>query len=257
MLLAVDVGNTDTVLGVFRGGDLVWHWRMATREERSPDELALVYGGFLAQQELSFSREITGVVVASVVPAQTQALRDMVDAYFHFPPVVLGPGVSTGIRIVFDNPKDVGADRIANAVAAFARFRGPAVVVDFGTATTFDVVSAEGEYLGGVICPGVKVSASALFGATARLPRVEIMAPRSVVGRSTVESIQSGLVIGTAAMVDGMLERIEETLGDAAVIATGGLAEVVLSSCSRIQHHDPWLTLEGLRLVYERNAGER
>jgi type III pantothenate kinase len=253
MLLAIDVGNTETVLGVFQGSELASHWRIATRPERTADELALLFGGFLEQEGLSFSRQITGVALASVVPDQTQALREMVDRYFHFPPVVLEPGVRTGMPILYDNPKEVGADRIANAVAAYDRYGGPAVVVDMGTATTFDVISAGGEYLGGVIAPGIRVSAEALFGATARLSRVELVSPRSVIGKNTVESIQSGLVLGTASMIDGMVERIEKDLGDATVIATGGLADLVLERCGSIDRHEPWLTLEGLRLIYERN----
>jgi type III pantothenate kinase len=253
MLLAIDVGNTETVIGVFRGTELAWHWRSSTVAERTADELALLIGGFLELEGLSFSKEITGVVLASVVPDQTRAVRQMVDRYFGFPPVVLEPGTRTGMPIGYDNPKDVGADRIANGVAAFARFGGPAVVVDFGTATTFDVISAEGHYLGGVISPGVQISADALFAAAARLPKVEIVPPRSVVARNTVESVQAGLVLGTAAMVDGVVERIQKELGDCAVIATGGLAELVIGESSAVQHHEPWLTLEGLRLIYERN----
>lgn len=255
MLLAIDVGNTETVLGVFQGEEFTRHWRMATHEERTADELALLFAGFLEQADLSFSRQITGVALASVVPGQTQALREMIRAYFHFPPVVVEPGTKTGISILYENPKDVGADRIANAVAALARFGGPAIVVDFGTATTFDVVSGEAEYLGGVITPGLKVSAGALFGATARLPRVEIVPPRTLIAKTTVESVQAGLVFGTASMVDGIVERISRQIGPCTVIATGGLAELVVDECATVQHHEPWLTLEGLRLIYEMNSG--
>ncbi|HEX6230610.1 MAG TPA: type III pantothenate kinase [Actinomycetota bacterium] len=255
MLLAVDVGNTETVLGVFREDELVAHWRMGTVPGRTADELALLFGGFLEQEGLHFSRQITGVVVASVVPTATDALRDMVTRYFHFDPVVLEPGIRTGISILIDNPKEVGADRIANALAAFTRYGGPCIVVDFGTATNFDVVSARGEYLGGVIAPGLQVAASSLYRAAARLTRVELRPPRSVVGKSTVEAVQSGLIHGAAAEVDGVVERIRKELGDATVVATGGLAPVVIPHCSTEIEHDPWLTLEGLRLVFERNAG--
>jgi type III pantothenate kinase len=255
VLLAIDVGNTETMLGVFDGELLAWHWRMATRAERTADELALLFGGFLEQQSLSFSRQITGVALASVVPDQTQALREMVRNYFHFSPVVVEPGVKTGISVATDNPREVGADRVVNALAAFSRYGGPCIVVDFGTATTYDAVSADGQYLGGAIAPGIQVSAAALFSATARLARVEVRAPRSAVGKNTVESLQSGLVFGTAAEVDGMVERIRSELGgEAAVVATGGLAGAVVPECRSIQHHDPWLTLEGLRLIYERNT---
>ena len=254
MLLAIDIGNTETVVGVFQADRLEWHWRSSTVKERTADELALLLGGFLEQKGLSFSRQITGVAIASVVPDQTQALRSMVRDYFHFQPIVVEPGTRTGISILYDNPRDVGADRIANAVAAFAKFGGPAIVVDFGTATTFDVISAEGDYLGGVIAPGLRISATALADAAARLPMVEIAPPRSVIARSTVESVQAGLVLGTASMIDGMVERIVKELGDAEVIATGGLAELVISHCVSIRHHEPWLTLEGLRLIFDRNV---
>jgi type III pantothenate kinase len=255
VLLAIDVGNTETMLGVFDGERLAWHWRLATRPERTADELALLFGGFLEQQGLSFTRQITAVALASVVPDQTQALRDMVRNYFHFSPVVVEPGIKTGVSVSTDNPKEVGADRVVNALAAFTRYGGPCIVVDFGTATTYDAVSADGEYLGGAIAPGIQVSAAALFSATARLTRVEVRAPRSAVGRNTVESLQSGLVFGTAAEVDGMVERIRSELGgDAVVVATGGLAGTVVPECRSIQHHDPWLTLEGLRLIFEKNT---
>jgi type III pantothenate kinase len=254
MLLAVDVGNTQTVVGVFRGEELRHHWRVATRPERTADEWALLLGGFLEQEGMSFSREITGVAVASVVPDQTQALREMVARYFHFRPVVVEPGVRTGMPILTDNPKEVGADRIVNALAAYAKYGGPCIVVDFGTATTYDCVSERGEYLGGAIAPGVQVSAAGLFAAAARLPRPEVSAPRSAIGRNTVDALRSGLVLGTAAEVDGMVERMQKELGGhAVVVATGGLAELIVPLCARVDHHEPWLTLEGLRLVFERN----
>jgi type III pantothenate kinase len=256
VLLAVNVGNTNTVLGVFRGAELKWQWRMSTDPERTADELAVVFGGFLEQQELSFTRQITGVVISSVVPTSTRALREMTERYFGFPPVVVEPGTRTGISILTDNPREVGADRIVNAVAAHHRYGGPCIVVDFGTATTFDVVSAKGEFLGGAIAPGVQVSNVALSTATARLPQVELLSPKSVVGRNTVDAIQSGLLYGTAAEVDGMIERFRAELGvRAKVVATGGLAPVIVPHCRSIDEHDEWLTLEGLRLVFEKNVG--
>jgi type III pantothenate kinase len=255
MLLAIDVGNTQTVLGVFRTEELVWHWRMATRGERTADELALLFGGFLEQQGLSFSQEITGVVLASVVPDQTLAIREMVDRYFGFRPIVVEPGVKTGISIQTDNPKEVGADRIVNGLGAYAKYGGPCIVVDFGTATTYDAVSESGEYLGGAIAPGIQVSAAALFGATARLPRVELTVPRSPIGKNTVDSIRSGLLFGTAAEVDGMIERMQKELGGhVTVVATGGFADVIIPLSEAIDYHEPWLTLEGLRLIYEKNT---
>ena len=254
MLLAIDVGNTDTVIGVFQGETLAHRWRLSTDRRRTSDELALAFGGFLERAGLSFSSQITGVCVACVVPPLTQALREMVRSYFHFQPIVVEPGVKTGISILYDNPKEVGADRIANAVAAHARYGGPVVVVDFGTSTNFDVVSADGEYLGGVLATGLNVSADALFSATARLPRIELTRPKTVIARNTVESLQAGLIYGTAAMVDGIVERIRGEVGKATVVATGGLAEVVVAECTTVQHLEPWLTLEGLRIVYELNA---
>lgn len=254
MLLAVDVGNTETVLGIFRDDELAWHWRLATVPERTADELALLFGGFLEHQGLSFDRHVTGVVISSVVPTATQSLREMVRGYFHFTPVVVEPGVKTGVSVLTDNPKEVGADRIVNALAAFTKYGGPAIVVDFGTATTFDAISEAGEYVGGAIAPGIQISARALYERTARLPRIELSAPRSVVGKNTVESLQSGIVFGYSAMVDGMVERLAKELGTPSVIATGGLASIVIEECQTIDHYEPWLTLEGLRLVFEKNA---
>jgi len=255
VLLAIDVGNTQTVLGVFEGDDLMWHWRIATQRERTADELALLFGGFLEHAGLSFSRQITGVALASVVPDQTLALREMVRNYFHFQPVVVEPGIKTGISIQTENPKEVGADRIVNALAVFAKYGGPCVVIDFGTAITYDAVSERGEYLGGAIAPGVQVSAAGLSRVADRLPRVEVVAPRSVIGKNTVEALQSGLLLGTASEVDGMVERMQKELGGhATVVATGGLADVIVALCQTVDHHEPWLTLEGLRLIFERNT---
>ena len=255
MLLAIDVGNTGTVLGVFEGERLAWHWRLATRRDRTPDELALLFSGFFSQHGLDFPGAITGVALASVVPDQGQALREMIEGYVGFPPIVVEPGIKTGISIHTDNPREVGADRIVNALAAFVLHGGPCIVVDFGTATTYDAVSARGEYLGGAIAPGIGISAAGLFQSTARLPRVELAAPRSVIGKNTVESIQSGLLYGTAAEVDGIVERMQKELGGAAtVIATGGLASIIVEECHTIDHQEPWLTLEGLRLLYEKNV---
>jgi type III pantothenate kinase len=227
---------------------------MNTAPERTADELALAFAGFLEQQGLSFDRNVTGVVMSSVVPTATGALREMVHRYFGFPPIVVEPGVKTGMPVLTDNPKEVGSDRIVNALAAYSKYGGPAIAVDVGTATTFDVVSERGEFLGGAIAPGIQVSARALYEKTARLLLVELTAPRSPIGHSTVEALQSGLVYGYAAMVDGMVERIAKELGSPAVVITGGLAPVILEECRTVDHHEPWLTLEGLRLVFEKNA---
>ena len=210
--------------------------------------------GLLANADIAFESQVTGLVVASVVPDVTAAMREMASRYLPVPPVIVGPGTKTGVPILTDNPREVGADRVVNALAAFSRFGGPAIVVDFGTATNFDVVSDKGEFIGGVIAPGMQASAASLFSRTARLTRVELTAPVSVIGKSTVECIQSGLIYGTAGEVDGIVERIIAELGRAAVVATGGLAPVVIPHCHTIQHHEPWLTLEGLRLVFERNV---
>jgi type III pantothenate kinase len=254
VLLAADVGNTEIVLGVFRGPELAHTWRVSTQSERTADELALMLSGFLAQESMSFDSQITGLVVASVVPDVTAAIREMAARYFPAPPVIVGPGTKTGVPVLTDNPREVGADRVVNALAAFSRFGGPAIVVDFGTATNFDVVSGKGEFLGGVIAPGMQASAASLFSRTARLTRVELVAPSSVIGKSTVEAVQSGLVFGTAGEVDAIVERIRGEVGPATVIATGGLAPVVIPHCHSIDHHEPWLTLEGLRLIFERNV---
>ena len=255
MLLAADIGNTETVLGLFRGSELEHTWRLSTQPERTSDELALLLSGFLEQRGVSFESHVTGLVIASVVPDVTATMRDMVTRSFPFAPVIVGPGVKTGVPVLTDNPREVGADRVVNALAAFTIAGGAAIVVDFGTSTNFDVVSTKGEFVGGVIGPGIQVAAASLFSRTARLARVELLAPPSVIGRNTVECIQSALVFGTAEMIDGMIGRIRGELGsDATVIATGGLAPVVIPHCSTIERHEPWLTLEGLRLVFERNS---
>jgi type III pantothenate kinase len=253
LLLAADVGNTEIVLGVFEGDRLEHTWRLSTQAERTPDELSLALAGFLAQRGISMEKEITGVVIASVVPVVTAAFREMAAHVFPFPPVMVGPGTKTGVPILTDNPREVGADRVVNTLAAFARFGGPCIVVDFGTSTNFDVVSSKGEFLGGVIAPGMQVSAASLFARTARLTRVELVAPPSVIGKSTVEAIQSGLIFGTAGEVDAIVDRIKGEIGPATVVATGGLAPIVIPHCRTIDHHEPWLTLEGLRLVFEKN----
>jgi type III pantothenate kinase len=258
VLLAVNVGNTNTVLGVFRGAELEHQWRTSTETERTADELAVLFGGLLEQAGLSFSNQITGVVISSVVPTSTGALRDMVQRYFNFPPVIVEPGTKTGLSILTDNPRELGADRVVNALAAYGRYGGPCIVIDFGTATTYDAVSEKGEFLGGAIAPGLQTKNASLSRETARLPQVELQAPRTAIGKNTVDAIQSALIFGTAAEADGMIERIRKEFGgDATVVATGGLAPLVVPHCQFIDEYDPWLTLEGLRLVFERNAGSR
>lgn len=256
MLLAVDVGNTQTHLGVFKKDYLFQEWRASTDSRRTADELALMFGHFLSLADLSFSRQISGVVISSVVPPVTQELREMTLRYFGFAPVVVEPGTKTGIAVLTDNPREVGADRIANAVAAHHMFSGaPSIVVDFGTALTVDAVSAAGEYLGGAIAPGLETSASALFNSTAQIQRVELVAPPHALGKSTVTCVQSGLIYGTAGLVDGLIERVaEETGGTSNVVATGGFAATVVKHCRLIGHVEPMLTLTGLRLIFDRNV---
>lgn len=258
MLLAIDVGNTQTVVGLFGDGarthELLDHWRIATVAERTSDELALMIQEFLGFHGFSWKKDVRGISISSGVPMVTAALRQMTERYFGFAPVVIEPGIRTGVPILYDNPKEVGADRIANAVGAYDLYGGPTIVVDFGTATTFDVISPEGQYLGGAIVPGIEISLDALFGRAAALRRVELVEPRSVIGKSTVESIQSGTIYGYTALVDGMCKRIQAEIGDATVIATGGLAGLITPLTESIEHEEPWLTLHGLRLVFEKNS---
>lgn len=253
MLLAIDVGNTHTVVGLFDGPRLADHWRIATNAERTSDELALMIQQFLGFHGFSFADAISGVAVCSGVPVVTSQLRLMTERYFGFQALVLEPGVRTGMPILYDNPKEVGADRIANAVGAYEQYGGPSIVVDFGTATTIEAVSDKGEYLGGAIFPGIEISLDALFGRAAGLRRIELVEPRSVIGKSTMESIQSGVVYGFSAQVDGLVERFQRELGECTVIATGGLAELIIPHTRTVQHFEPWLTLYGLRTIFERN----
>ena len=257
MLLTIDVGNTQTVIGLYRDGDqrheLADHWRLATNAARTSDELALLIGEFLSSGGYDWKTDIGGVAISSGVPMVTFELRRMCERYLKIEPVVLGTGVKTGMAVLYDNPKEVGADRIANAVGAFDLYGGPTIVVDFGTANTFDVISASREYLGLSIMPCIVISMDALFGRAAALRRVELVEPRSVIGKTTVESIQSGVIYGYSAMIDGMCDRIEEVVGDATVIATGGLADLISPVAESIEHIEPWLTLHGLRLIWENN----
>lgn len=253
MLLCIDVGNTQMVIGLFDGAELADHWRIATVAERTSDELALMMAQFLGFHGFAFDQHITGVAIASGVPRVTAALREMTERYFGYPPLVLEPGVRTGMPILYDNPKEVGADRIANAVAAYDQYGGPSIVVDFGTANTIEAISAKGEYLGGAIFPGIEISMDALFGRAAALRRVELVPPKHVIGKSTVESIQSGALYGFSGQVDALVERFQHELGDCTVISTGGLAETIIPFSRTIQHHEPWLTIQGLRIVFERN----
>ena len=253
MLLAVDVGNTQTVLGLFDGEQLVEHWRVATEAERTGDELAALFADLLYLRGRSFD-DVSGVSLSSTVPLLGRAYQELAERHIDAPLLVLGPGTRTGIPILYDDPREVGPDRIANAVAARERYGAPCIVVDFGTSTNFDAVSAEGEYVGGVLAPGIEISMEALFARAARLTKVDFVAPETVIGKTTVASLQSGLVYGFAGQVDGIVERMRDELGDTApAIATGGLAELIAPHARTIEKVDPLLTLDGLRLVWDRN----
>jgi type III pantothenate kinase len=255
VLLAVDVGNTQTVFGLYDGDRLTEHWRVSTEAERTGDELAVLVGRLLELRDLGFE-DIGGVCLASTVPPLVRAYEEFAGEYVQAPLLVLGPGTKTGIPIVYDDPREVGPDRIANAVAARERYGAPSIVVDFGTSTNFDIVSPSGEYVGGVLAPGIEVSMEALFARAARLVKVDFSPPPSVIGKTTVAGLQSGLVYGFAGQVDGIVRRIRAELGDTApVVATGGLAELIAPHAETIDSVDPLLTLEGLRLVWDRNAG--
>ena len=280
MLLAIDVGNTESVIGLYATDDeaiddeeqtgfgigledhplrgLRYHWRLSSVPDRTPDEHAVLLTQLLDLEGLDIHASVSGIAICSSVPAMTAGLRNMATRWFATVPcVVVGPGVKSGMPILYDDPREVGPDRIANAIGAYHLYGGPSLVVDMGTATTFEAISAAGEYLGGAITPGVSISLEALFQHAAALRRVELGEPRNVIGRSTAESIQSGVLYGFAAQVDGLARRITDELGSSAtVVATGGLSELIAPYTETIDHVEPWLTLEGLRVVYERNVGD-
>jgi type III pantothenate kinase len=258
-LLCADIGNSHTTLGLLDDGEVVEHWRVATLESRTADEWNVLIRGLINQSPRSEIGMVEGIAVCSTVPGVLHEWRDMLVRHFEaVPTVVVEPGVRTGVPVLMDNPREVGADRVVNALAAATLYDGPAIVVDFGTATTFDVVSPRGEYIGGAISPGIDISLEALGRRGAQLRKVELLRPRSVIAKNTVEAVQSGMVFGFASQVDGIVERIIAELdvptASVNVIATGGLAPVVVDECRSITDHQPWLTLRGLELVFQRNS---
>ena len=251
MLLAIDVGNTNTVIGLFEGEKMARSWRTKTDARTTADEIALTFRGLLEG-----AGEITGIALCSTVPAVLREMRLMLERYFSgTPTVIIEPGIKTGVPVLTDNPKEVGADRIVNTIAAHHLFGGPCIVVDFGTSTNLDVVSAKGEFLGGALAPGIEISLDALAQRAAQLRKVELVRPRSAIGKNTVEALQSGALYGFAGQVDGLVDRICSELGEVtAVVATGGLAPIVVPESRTITQYEPDLTLIGLRLVFEKNA---
>jgi len=251
MLLVIDVGNTNTVLGVYRDEEMLHCWRLTTARDRTADEWGVLIRTLFNLADLA-DGTVSGIAISSVVPPARPALEEMALRYLGIQPLFIEPTMDLGMPVLYKPPSDVGADRVVNAIAAYTQFGGPAIVVDFGTATTFDAISTQGEYLGGVITPGIGISSEALFLRAARLPRVEVRQPPKVIGDSTVSSIQSGLYWGYAALVDGILRRMKEELENAYVVSTGGLAELIFPACEEVDSVEKNLTLEGMRLIYNR-----
>lgn len=253
MLLAVDIGNTNVAVGIFQEETLVEHWKVRSDAEKTCDEYKVILRGLLRASHLE-EAQIKGAILSSVVPPLTPVFQELCRGMFQIKPLTVGPGLKTGMPIMYENPLEVGADRVVSAVAALEKYGGPCVVVDFGTATTFDALSAQGEYLGGAIAPGVRISAEALYTKTAKLPRIEIVRPERAIGRTTVTSMQSGLYYGYIGLVSSLIQRfLDELGGEAAVVATGGFASLIHREVSSIGHYEPDLVLEGLRILYERN----
>lgn len=257
MILVMDIGNTNIKIGVYLGDELIASWRIQTKQGRTADEYSLKIGELFNRDNLCV-KEVKGIVISSVIPSLNYTIEHMCDYYFKMKPLVLGPGIKTGINIRYDNPREVGGDRIANSLAAFKKYGGPCIVIDFGTATTFNAVSAEGDFLGGVICPGIKGSADALTSNAAKLPRIELIKPAKVINRNTVSNMQSGIIYGFTGLVGYIINkmRIELNAPNAKVIATGGLSQLMFSEEKLFDIVDRTLTLDGLKMVYDINNSE-
>ncbi|PKM81387.1 MAG: pantothenate kinase [Firmicutes bacterium HGW-Firmicutes-14] len=256
MILVIDVGNTNIVLGIFKDKKIVRSWRISTNKDKTSDEYGIQIRVLFEYSHIR-CEDVESIIISSVVPTIMPAMEGMAVKYFGIKPLVVGPGVKTAMPIRYDNPKEVGADRIVNAIAAYDLYGGPLIVVDFGTATTFDAISKEGEYLGGAIAPGIGISTEALYTRAAKLTRIELVKPRTVIGKNTVSSMQAGIVYGFAGQTDGIVARMKKEMGGKAyVVATGGLAELISQESEQIDRVNPDLTLEGLRIIYERNKGE-
>ena len=253
MLLAIDAGNSNILLGVFKGDTLLYDWRLLTEVEKTCDEYGILFQNMYRPANLTGGKT-EAIIISCVIPPLVSTFEELCQKYFHLTPLIVGPGVKTGIPIHYDNPREVGADRIVNAVSAYEHYRKSLIVVDFGTATTFDCISVRGEYLGGAIAPGIMISSEALFQRASKLPRVELVKPENVIGKNTVASMQSGIVYGYVGLIDGIVNRMKEEMGDNPfVVATGGLAQLIAADSETIDEVDEYLTLQGLRIIYSKN----